>query len=225
MKKAVVLLSGGLDSTTCLSVALKSGYEVYPLSFDYGQRLKKEIDCAKSIAKYYKIRNHKIIKIDNFGGSALTDMAIDIPNFNGKDGIPVTYVPARNIIFLSYAVGYAEVLGAEAIYIGVNMIDYSGYPDCRAEFIEAFEDMVRVGTKTGVDGKPVKIITPLIKLSKGEIVTIACENRAPIHLTTSCYNGGEKACGVCDSCTLRLNGFKESGIEDPIEYQKKCLDI
>lgn len=218
MGKAVVLLSGGLDSTTCLSVAFKKGYEVYPLSFDYGQRHKKELDCVKQIAKYYKIKTQKLIRIDNVGGSALTDSNIEVPEYKGLPHIPVTYVPARNIIFLSYAVGYAETIDAEAIYIGVNAIDYSGYPDCRPEFIEAFEKVIKVGTKSGANGKPIKIETPLINLSKAEIISLACENNAPLHLTTSCYKGEEKACGMCDSCVLRLKGFKEAGIEDPIEY-------
>ncbi len=220
MKKAVVLLSGGLDSTTCLSVAIKEGYEAFPISFDYGQRHRRELHRAGLIARYYKIKNYNVIKIGNVGGSALTDSKIDVPDYKGSEFIPVTYVPARNIIFLSYAVGYAEVVGAEAIYIGVNAIDYSGYPDCRPEFIEAFRETVRVGTKSGVEGRPVNILTPLINLTKAEIIKLACDNRAPLHLTSSCYKGGEKACGVCDSCTLRLKGFKEAGIEDPIEYEK-----
>jgi 7-cyano-7-deazaguanine synthase len=220
MKKAVVLLSGGLDSTTCLSVALKEGYDVYPISFDYGQRHRKELHSAGLIVKYYKLKNYNVIKIGNVGGSALTDSRIDVPEYKNTKYIPVTYVPARNIIFLSYAVGYAEVVGAEAIYIGVNAIDYSGYPDCRPEFITAFEETVRVGTKSGVEGRPVKIHTPLINLTKAEIIKLACDNRAPLHLTSSCYKGGEKACGVCDSCSLRLKGFKEAGIEDSIEYEK-----
>lgn len=220
MSRAVVLLSGGLDSTTCLSVAVREGYDVYPLSFDYGQRHKKELTSARQIAKYFKIKELKIVKIGNVGGSALTDMDIDVPEYKGLPNIPVTYVPARNIIFLSYAVGYAETVGAEAIYIGVNAVDYSGYPDCRPEFIEAFEKVVKVGTKSGVNGKAVKIVTPLINLSKAEIVKLACENNAPLHLTTSCYKGGEKACGVCDSCVLRIKGFEEAGIVDTIEYMK-----
>lgn len=221
MGKAVVLLSGGLDSTTCMSVAEREGYELYPLSFDYGQRHKKELNCAKQIVKYYKVKNHMIINISNVGGSALTDTSIEVPDYKGLPHIPVTYVPARNIIFLSYAAGYAETIGAEAIFIGVNAIDYSGYPDCRPEFIEAFEKVIKVGTKAGVNGKPVKIVTPLINLTKAEIIKLACENNAPLHLTTSCYKGGEKACGVCDSCVLRLKGFKEAGIEDTIEYEIK----
>jgi len=218
MKRAVVLFSGGLDSTTCLTIAVRDGYEVFPISFDYGQRHKKELHSAGLISKYLKLTSFNIVKIDNFGGSALTDINIDVPKFEDANNIPVTYVPARNIIFLSYALGYAEVLNAEAIYIGVNAVDYSGYPDCRPEFIEAFQKMAELGTKCGSEGRPVKIKTPLIDLSKAEIIKLACEISAPLHLTSSCYKGGEKACGVCDSCTLRLKGFNEAGIEDPIEY-------
>ncbi|MCX7747411.1 MAG: 7-cyano-7-deazaguanine synthase QueC [Clostridia bacterium] len=219
MKKAVVLLSGGLDSTACLSMALKEGYEVYPISFDYSQRHNKELDHAKRIIDYYDIKNYRIIKIENVGGSALTDTELDVPDFDGNSSIPITYVPARNIIFLSYAVGYAEVLGADFIYIGVNAVDYSGYPDCRPEFINAFEAMSNVGTKRGTLGNPIKLKTPLIHLTKAEIIKAAFENDAPLHLTTSCYKGGGKACGVCDSCVLRLKGFKEAGLVDPIEYE------
>lgn len=226
MKKAIVLLSGGLDSATCLSVALKDGcdvydgYEVYTLSFDYGQRHNKELECAKDISRYYNLKEHKIIRIDYVGGSALTDRNIAVPDFSASNEIPVTYVPARNIVFLSFAAGYAEVVGAEKIYTGVNAIDYSGYPDCRPEFINAFEKVAAVGTKAGVEGKPVKIETPLIKLSKAEIIKLAYNNGVPIQLTTSCYRGGEKACGRCDSCTLRLKGFEEAGLKDPIEYMQ-----
>ncbi|MBP5427403.1 MAG: 7-cyano-7-deazaguanine synthase QueC [Clostridiales bacterium] len=219
MKKAVILLSGGLDSTTCISYAIKNGYEVYPISFDYGQRLNRELECAKKVVKHFNVKTHKIIKMDNVGGSALTDMNISVPKFEGDGEIPVTYVPARNIIFLSYATGYAEVVGADAIFIGVNAVDYSGYPDCRKEFIEAFQNMINVGTKRGVEGNPIKIETPLLNLSKGEIVKLAKEVGAPLQYSTSCYNGKEKACGVCDSCTLRLRGFKEAGLIDPIPYE------
>lgn len=221
MKKAVVLLSGGLDSTTCLALAIKDGYDVHALSFDYSQRHTRELQCARSITEYFHVKTHKIVRIDNFGGSALTDMSIHVPEFKGTSDIPVTYVPARNIIFLSYAAGLAEVLDAEAIYIGVNAIDYSGYPDCRPEFISAFEEMIRVGTKSGVEGKAIKIKTPLLRLTKAEIIKLADSVGAPLHLTTSCYNGKEKACGTCDSCVLRLKGFKEAGLEDPIQYEKK----
>lgn len=221
MKRAVVLLSGGLDSTTCLAQAVIDGYDVYPLSFDYGQRHKKELNCAQSVCKFYGLKTYKIIKIDNVGGSALTDKNIDVPEYKGKNEIPVTYVPARNIIFLSYAAGYAEVIGAETIYIGVNAIDYSGYPDCRPEFIRAFEKVLETGTKKGVEGDPIKIKTPLISLSKAEIISMGHAIGAPLHLTTSCYKGGQKACGVCDSCVLRLKGFSEAGFIDEIEYHDR----
>ena len=219
VKKAVILLSGGLDSTTCISYAISKGYEVYPISFDYGQRLSRELECAKKVVEHFGIKTHRIIKMDNVGGSALTDMNISVPNFEGDGEIPVTYVPARNIIFLSYATGYAEVVGADCIFIGVNAVDYSGYPDCREEFINAFQNMINIGTKRGVDGKPIKIETPLLHLSKGEIVKLATSVNAPLKYSTSCYNGKEKACGVCDSCTLRLRGFKEAGLIDPIPYE------
>ncbi|KPU28040.1 7-cyano-7-deazaguanine synthase [Caloranaerobacter sp. TR13] len=218
MKKAVILLSGGLDSTTCMGIAQKEGYELYPISFDYRQRHRRELEAAKKIAEYYNVKEHKIISLDNVGGSALTDKNIDVPEYKGDGEIPVTYVPARNILFLSYALGYAEVIGAEAIFIGVSSVDYSGYPDCRPEFIKAFQNVVDVGTAAGVKGKSIKIVAPLINLSKAETIKIGTKYGVPYHLTTSCYNGKEKACGVCDSCVLRLKGFEEAGIEDPIEY-------
>ncbi|AHF06811.1 7-cyano-7-deazaguanine synthase QueC [Desulfitobacterium metallireducens] len=219
MKKAVILLSGGLDSTTCMSVAHQEGYELYPISFNYGQRHQRELESAKAVASFYRVKEHRIFEIDYVGGSALTDPSISVPAYQEAEGIPVTYVPARNILFLSYALGYAEVLGAEAIFIGVSSIDYSGYPDCRPEFIEAFQQVVKVGTKAGVDGKAMTIRTPLIQLSKAATIQLAMANGAPLHLTTSCYQGGEKACGICDSCTLRLKGFKEAGLVDPIPYE------
>jgi 7-cyano-7-deazaguanine synthase len=219
MKKAVVLLSGGLDSTTCMSIADKEGYELYPISFDYGQRHARELEAAKSVARFYKVKEHRVFCIGNVGGSALTDPSIQVPEYNEDGKIPVTYVPARNILFLSYAVGFAEVIGAEAIFIGVSAIDYSGYPDCRPEFIEAFQKAVEVGTKAGLEGNSIQIQTPLIKLSKAETIKLALKNGAPLQLTTSCYRGGEKACGTCDSCTLRLRGFAEAGEKDPIAYQ------
>jgi 7-cyano-7-deazaguanine synthase len=218
VKKAVVLLSGGLDSTTCMSVAHKDGYEIYPISFDYNQRHKRELECAKKVGQFYNVLEHKIFKIDNVGGSALTDLNIAVPEYQEDGGIPVTYVPARNILFLSYALGFAEVIGAEAIFIGVSAVDYSGYPDCRPEFIEAFQQVVKTGTKAGVEEKSIIIKTPIIHLSKEDTIKLAIENRAPLELTTSCYNGEEKACGVCDSCTLRLKGFAAAGYKDPIEY-------
>lgn len=220
MKKAVVLLSGGLDSTTCLSVAINQGYQVFPLTFDYSQRHKRELESVKKIIEYYNINTHKSIKIDNTGGSALTDLNIDIPDYDGTKKIPVTYVPARNIIFLAHAAGYAETIDADVIFIGVNTVDYSGYPDCRPEFIEAFEKVLCVGTKKGCEGHSIKIETPLINMTKAEIIKLAVQNNAPLNLTTSCYKGEDLACGVCDSCTLRLKGFKEAGLTDVIEYEK-----
>lgn len=220
MKKAVVLLSGGLDSTTCMAVAQDEGYELYALSFDYGQRHNKEIENAARVAKHYGVREHRVFKIGYVEGNALTDGSVDVPDYNGGDTIPVTYVPARNILFLSYAAGYAESIGAEAVFIGVSSVDYSGYPDCRPVFIEAFQRVLEVGTKMGVEGNPIKIKTPLIDLSKAQTILLGQSLGAPYHLTTSCYRGGKAACGVCDSCTLRLKGFKEAGIKDPIDYEK-----
>jgi 7-cyano-7-deazaguanine synthase len=226
MKKVVVLLSGGLDSTVTLAKAKEAGYEIYPLSFDYGQRHDKELESAKKIAKWYSVTEHKILKIDlvQIGGSALTDKGIAVPENRkvediGED-IPITYVPARNTILLSLAIGYAEVVGAEAVFIGANAIDYSGYPDCRPEFFEAFQKVAELGTKTGVDGKLIQIKYPLINMTKAEIVKEGARLNVPFHLTWSCYKGGEKACGKCDSCILRLKGFKEAGLEDQIEYEE-----
>ncbi len=221
--KCVVLLSGGLDSTTTLAIAIKDGCEVHALSFDYGQRHSRELESAKKIAKYYGVK-HKIIKLNlrAIGGSALTDERIEVPERKLEDiekEIPVTYVPARNTILLSYALAYAEVVDADYIYIGVNALDYSGYPDCRPEYIRAFEEVARLGTKRGVEGKPIRIRTPLIKMTKAEIIRMGMELGVPYELTWSCYRGGEKACGRCDSCLLRLKGFMEAGYEDPLEYE------
>ncbi|RQD72925.1 MAG: 7-cyano-7-deazaguanine synthase QueC [Candidatus Syntrophonatronum acetioxidans] len=220
MKKAVVLLSGGLDSTTCMSVAQGEGYLLYALSFDYGQKHRRELGRASQIASYYHCPEHRVIKLDQVGGSSLTREGAEIPVYEEREEIPSTYVPARNILFLSYALGYGETVGAEAIYIGVNAIDYSGYPDCRPEFIEAFQQVIKVGTKSGVEGRPIKIKAPLLNLTKGEIIKLGIKNKAPLHLTTSCYHGGDKACGRCDSCVLRLKGFAEAGVKDPIPYQE-----
>ncbi len=218
MKKAVILLSGGLDSTTCMAVAKHEGYELYPVSFDYNQRHKRELELAKEVAAYFDAKEHRVFTIQNVGGSALTDPSIDVPEYEGDGEIPITYVPARNVLFLSYALGYAEVIGAEAIFIGVSAVDFSGYPDCRPEFIDAFQQVVNVGTAAGVKGNSIKIETPIINLSKAETIKLGLKYDTPYHLTTSCYNGGEKACGVCDSCVLRLKGFKEAGAEDPVAY-------
>ena len=222
--KAVVLLSGGLDSTVCMSVAAKEGYEIYPISFAYGQRHDRETECAKRVAEYYGVTRHLIISTNMgaIGGSALT-ADIDVPDGDDtREDIPVTYVPARNLIFLSYALGYAEVLDAGKIYIGVNAVDYSGYPDCRPEFIERFQQLADYSTRAAAqDNKLIRVETPLINLSKGEIIKLGMTNGAPLDLTTSCYRGGEKACGSCDSCLLRLRGFREAGYSDPVPYIEK----
>jgi len=226
MKKAVCLISGGLDSCVTTFIAKNEGYEIHALSFDYGQRHKKEITCAKNISKSAKVKNHLFFKIDlsKFGGSSLTDKKT-VPEKNhsleniGKK-IPSTYVPARNIIFLSIALAYAETIGAEAIFIGATAMDYAGYPDCRPEFIKAFQRIADIGTKKGVEGKPILIKAPLLHLSKAVIIKKGLELKVPFEKTWSCYYGRKKACGRCDSCLLRLKGFKESGNEDPIEYEQ-----
>src|SRR5213083_3176574 len=228
MKRAVVLLSGGLDSTTTLATAIAEGYETYALSFDYGQRHKIEIDAAREIAKALGAKEHRVAKIDMriFGGSALTD-DVDVPKKRSETeiarGIPVTYVPARNTIFLAYALAWAEIIPAAHIFIGVNAIDYSGYPDCRPEFIEAFETLANLGTKAGVEGRRFQIHTPLIKFSKAEIIRQAVELGVDLSLTHSCYDPSPEglACGQCDSCLLRLKGFREAQVKDPIRYAKE----
>jgi 7-cyano-7-deazaguanine synthase len=227
-KKAVVLLSGGIDSSTTLAIAQDQGYETYALSFRYGQRHEREILAAKLVAEHFKVKKHTILDIDlkSFGGSALTD-DIPVPKERGLreilHDIPVTYVPARNTIFLSFALAWAETLGAYAIFIGVNALDYSGYPDCRPEYIEAFERMANLATKAGVEGKPFKFRTPLINLTKTEIIKRGLALGVDFSQTTSCYDPTSSgiACGECDACILRLKGFQESGIPDPIPYQKK----
>lgn len=224
-KKAVVILSGGLDSTTCMGIAKDHGYELYPITFDYGQRHRIELKNARSVADYYGVASrHKTIELGflkDFGGSALTDDSIDVPRVLDETVIPVTYVPGRNFLFLSIATSYAEVIGAEAIYIGVNALDYSGYPDCRPEFIEKVEDVIRYATKAGVEGKTIRIETPLIHLTKADIIREGTRLGVPYQLTTSCYNGREEACGECDSCRLRLKGFADAGLTDPIPYEKR----
>ena len=221
--KAVCLLSGGLDSSTCLAQARRDGFECYALSFDYGQRHRTELDAARKVAAALGALDHRVAKIDLrvFGHSALTD---DIPVPKGRDEaamnreIPITYVPARNTIFLSFALAWAEVLEASDIFIGVNALDYSGYPDCRPEFIHAFERMSNLATKAGVEGRTrIRIRTPLIDLSKAQIVRLGRELNVPFELTHSCYDpdGAGRPCGTCDSCLLRAKGFREAGIPDP----------
>ncbi len=222
MMKAAVLLSGGLDSTTTLAQAIDDGCKVTALSFRYGQRHTKELESAKKVCEHYNVE-HVIIDL-NLGSfrSALTREEIDVPMDRSGElskDIPVTYVPARNIVFLSIAAGLCESIDAERIYIGANAVDYSGYPDCRPEFFEAYEKMLAVGTKTGVEGHPIKIMTPILRSSKADIVRLGKRLNAPLDLTWSCYNGGEKACGHCDSCRLRLKGFKDAGYKDEIEYR------
>lgn len=224
-KKAVVLLSGGLDSSVCMAVAESQGYELLPLSFNYHQRHSRELAAAASVAEYYKAKRHLIIEtnMEAIGGSALTDANIEVPAGDMNTAtVPITYVPARNLIFLSYALGYAEVTNAKRIYIGVNALDYSGYPDCRPEFIALFQQLANYSTKaTAEDGREILIETPLIGLTKKDIVLLGDKLGAPLHLTTSCYEGKEVACGRCDSCLLRLKGFAEAGRVDPILYHTR----
>ncbi|VAW69611.1 7-cyano-7-deazaguanine synthase [hydrothermal vent metagenome] len=220
-QKAVVLVSGGLDSTTVLAVAIAEGYECYALSFDYGQRHSSELVAAKTITELMSVVEHQTLHLDLnvFGGSALTDTDIAVPH-NPTQGIPVTYVPARNTIFLSMAMAWAEVLQADNIFIGVNAVDYSGYPDCRPEFIKAFEKMANLATKAGVEGHHLQIKTPLIDLSKAEIIQMGLERDVDYSLTVSCYEADTqgRACGVCDSCRLRRKGFEDAGVNDPTRY-------
>ena len=220
--KAIVLLSGGLDSTVCMAVAREQGFEPLPISFNYQQRHAREVECARQVADFYKVNRHLVVDTNMaaIGGSALTDVSVTVPSGDvTRHDIPVTYVPARNLIFLSYALGYAEVTGADHIFIGVNALDYSGYPDCRPEFIQLFQQLADYSTKASVaDGRKIKIETPLIQLSKKQIVELGVKLAAPLELTTSCYRGGEVACGTCDSCLLRLKGFAEAGLTDPIAY-------
>lgn len=223
-KKAVVLVSGGLDSTTVLAMAQAQGYSCYTISFDYGQRHRAELVAAENTAKALGAVEHKVVTLDlrAIGGSALTDDAIDVPE-DDPGGIPVTYVPARNTVFLSIALGWAEVLGAEAIWIGVNAVDYSGYPDCRAEYIQAFQAMANLATKAGVEGRPLEIKTPLLHLSKANIIREGMALGVDYGLTVSCYQANNKgeACGLCDSCRLRKAGFDEAGVPDPTQYAVK----
>jgi 7-cyano-7-deazaguanine synthase len=220
-KRAVILLSGGLDSATVVAMALADGYTCYTMSFDYGQRHRAELDAAARVARDLGVVEHKVIGLDlnGIGGSALTDSSIAVPESPGE-GIPVTYVPARNTVFLSLALGWAEVLGARDIFIGVNAVDYSGYPDCRPEFIEAFERMANLATKAGVEGQGFTIQAPLQNLSKADIVKAGMRLGVDYGLTVSCYQADDqgRACGKCDSCRLRAEGFAKAGVADPTRY-------
>ena len=221
-KKAIILLSGGLDSATTLAIAKKLGFDCYALSFNYKQRHMSELNAAKNVAKKLKLTEHKIIEIDltQIGGAALTDSKIDVPNSPTK-GIPITYVPARNTMFLSYALAWAEVIGSSDIFIGVNAVDYSGYPDCRPEYIEAYEKLAALATKAGVEGVGFKIHAPLIKLSKSEIIKEGLALGVDFSQTVSCYQANDMgfACGLCDSCMFRKEGFDSAGVSDPTKYQ------
>lgn len=226
-KNAVILLSGGLDSTTTLAIAQRKNFEPYAISFRYGQRHEHEIDAARSIAEKMNVRRHVVCAIDlrQFGGSALTD-DLDVPKGSSVEqigeGIPITYVPARNTIFLSFALAFAETLEASDIFIGVNALDYSGYPDCRPEYIRAFQDMANLGTKAGVESNaPITIHAPLIDMTKAQIIRRGFELGVDYGLTTSCYDPATDgaACGHCDACLLRLRGFAENNVKDPIPYQ------
>lgn len=227
-KKAIVLLSGGLDSATTLAIAKSLGYDCYAMTFLYGQRHQQEIVSAKKVASAFDAAEHRIIDIDlkSFGGSALTDKNIAVPKDRPeiKTVIPITYVPARNTIFLSYALAWAEIIGAYDIFIGVNSSDYSGYPDCRQEFVDAFEKLANLATAAAVEGKgKFKIHTPIIKMTKARIIKTGTELGVDYSLTHSCYDPDQqgRSCGRCDSCQLRLKGFAETGLQDPLEYVKK----
>ncbi len=226
--KAVVLLSGGMDSTTTAAIARREGFDVYALSFRYGQRHAIELEAAGRVAAALRVARHVVLDVDlrAFGGSALTgdtEVPKDTPMELIGEDIPVTYVPARNTIFLSFALGWAEVLGARDIYLGANALDYSGYPDCRPEYIAAFERMANLGTRAGVGGAGIRIHTPLIALSKREIVLKGAELGIDFALTSTCYDPAPEgaACGRCEACLLRLKGFRDAGVEDPVRYEKR----
>lgn len=222
--QAVVLLSGGLDSTTVLAIACSRGFACNCLSFQYGQRQAIELERARTISRHYGVQHHLVLRVDldAIGGSALTD-AIEVPKDRAiadmEREIPVTYVPGRNILFLAHALSWAEVIGAADIFLGINAVDYSGYPDCRPEFLAAFEQMANLGTKAGVTGRPFRLHAPLLRMSKREIIETGLKLGVDYRLTHSCYDPvGELACGRCDSCQLRLQGFREAGMQDPVGY-------
>lgn len=224
ISKAVVLVSGGLDSATCLAIAQAQGFDCYALSFDYGQKSSSELNAAKELARQFSVVEHKVITLDMsfIAGSALTDTELSVPE-DESEGIPVTYVPARNTVFLSYALAWAEALDADAIFIGVNARDYSGYPDCRPEYINAFQVLIDLATKKGVEGGSIRLETPLIDLSKAEIIKTGSRLDIDYGLTVSCYQADDEglACGRCDSCRFRRKGFEDAQIDDPTHYQDK----
>lgn len=225
-ERAVVLLSGGLDSTTSAAMAKAAGHELYALSFDYAQRHVRELDAAKHVAAALGVAEHRVLRVPlgELGGSALTDAAIEVSdapadhNAIGGD-IPNTYVPGRNTVFLSLALSYAEVVGAQSIWLGINAMDYSGYPDCRPEYLAAMQAVADLATKQGVEGAGPRLSAPLVDMSKADIVRSGMDHGAPLHLTWSCYRGGELSCGTCESCVLRLRGFQAANIPDPIQYE------
>ncbi len=223
--KAVVLLSGGLDSSTVLYQAKADGCECYAISFDYQQRHRRELECAVAIARCAGVKEHQIVSFDlrQWGGSALTDDDLDLPERRSlaqmSERIPITYVPARNTIFLSFGLSYAEAIGARSVYLGVNALDYSGYPDCRPDYIQAMQTVFELGTKQGREGQPIEIVTPLINLKKTAIIELGNQLGVPWEKTWSCYAGSDSACGVCDSCQLRLTAFADLGLNDPLPYQ------
>lgn len=222
-KKAVILLSGGLDSATCLAMAHVTGFECYALSFVYGQRHDAELIAAKRIAQQLAVRDHRVVTLDigQFGASALTDVSISVPDYQNHGTIPVTYVPARNTVFLAIALSYAEAIGAQDIFIGANAVDYSGYPDCRPEYIKAFQDMANLATKASIEGAPFTIHTPLMHLSKSKIIQEGIQLGVDYGMTVSCYQltTDGLACGRCDSCHLRRQGFEQALVSDPTRYQ------
>ncbi len=224
-QKAVILVSGGLDSSTVLAMAKQQGFDCYTLSFDYGQRHRSELIAAAKVSEAMQVEAHKVVSLDlgTIGGSALTDTNIDVPEYE-TTGIPVTYVPARNTVFLSIALGWAEVLGANDIFVGVNAVDYSGYPDCRPDYINAFEQMANLATKAGVEGNKLTVHAPLIDMTKGQIIQAGLKIGVDYTVTVSCYQADEQgaACGVCDSCRLRKQGFIDAGIKDPTRYKNSA---
>jgi 7-cyano-7-deazaguanine synthase len=224
-RRAIVLLSGGLDSATCLAIARDMGFECYALSVAYGQRHAAELTASKRVADALGAREHRLARVNlgQFGGSALTDPAIPVPEESGSGGIPVTYVPARNTVMLSIALAWAEVLDAHDIFVGVNAVDYSGYPDCRPEFIRAFQDMANLATKSGAEGTRITIHAPLIELSKAEIIKLGTRLGVDYGITVTCYQADDqgRACGRCEACRLRRAGFEAAGVEDPTPYQTR----